>query len=530
MDLGIITHQWMQRGRLEGADRPAMSFEDKETWTYRELHERVNKYANALLDLGAQRGDRVAILMYNSIHYWALYLAIARAGCIAVRLNWRLTGEELAFALKDSGTTILCMHDVFADTILPVLGETDVEEMVGFDYEGPALPDRVHGQQRFESADPSEPPVQRPAADDTCMLMYTSGTTGRPKGALWTHGNTLWFGALQGLHWKYDHTTTAFSVGPQYHVGAFEDHALPALMAGGHVVVFKSGNYQVERLVEIIEKQRVTDALIYPNMLYDLLSSPRVNEFDLSSIRTITCGGMAILPWALRKLREDFPQVNLEQVYGLTEGGAMTTTMPIEYTDKHPNSVGKPLPFNEVRIARRDDERTDAAPDEIGEVWVRSPGLLGVYYNRPEATAETFVDGWCKTGDLGRMTEDGFLYITGRAKDMIISGGENIYPVELETILTDHPEIKDAAVIGVPDAKYQETVCAVIVCNNDATVTEDDIIEYSRSRLAGYKRPRYVVFLDELPRTPSGKVLKRVLRDDYEGLGTRRPEEATEPQ
>lgn len=307
MDTSIITRAILQPARTEAADRPALSLAET-TWTYRDLARHTNIYANGLLKLGAVRGDRIGILLLNSLEYWALYLAITRIGAIAVRLNWRLTTDELFYALEDSGTTIICAHDRFLSMIpLPESGGSSRITVV-FPYDSPPDPSRtdVIWLQDFEASSSDEPDVPLPTAEDPCMLMYTSGTTGKPKGALWTHGNSLWFAAMQAMHWHYDATTVALSTGPLFHVGSFEDHLLPTLVCGGHAVITPSGGFSYKRAIEMIEKYQVTDSLIYPFMLYDLLSADNLAEISLSSMRRVTAGGSPLLPWAVRKFQEVF--------------------------------------------------------------------------------------------------------------------------------------------------------------------------------------------------------------------------------
>jgi fatty-acyl-CoA synthase len=360
--------------------------------------------------------------------------------------------------------------------------------------------------------------VPLPQLDDAAMLMYTSGTTGRPKGALWTHGNTLWIAAMEATHWQYSSSTVAMTTGPLYHVGGFEDLLLPALYSGGHAVMSRSTGFSVERALDVIEQHGVTDCFLFPVMIYDAVNLPNISARNLSSLRRIVTGGSPILPWAVRKLGEVLPEVGLNIAYGLTEGGAITSAMDPKFAEQHPDCVGRPLPLTEVRIVK--DDGSEAPPGEDGEVWVRSPSVSSEYWNKPEESAKTFVDGFCRTGDAGAIVGPGLLKITGRKKDMILSGGENIYPAEIEAILTEHEAIKDAAVIGVPDARFHEAVCAVLTRQPGTEISEDEVIAYCRQRLAGYKKPRHVVFVDELPRNPTGKVLKYVLRDEYRHLGS----------
>lgn len=522
MFTGIITRNVVQKARGDAAQAPAISLETDRTWTYAELAEQTNRYANGLLARGVVPGDRVGMLLTNSLEYWAVYLAVTRIGAIAVRLNWRLTADELRYALTDSGTTLLCLHGRFAETIAPVLSETPVRESVVFVLDETADAGTLDGAQRQEvlsGGDPGEPPVADPVETDPCMIMYTSGTTGYPKGALWTHGQTVWFGAIQALYWRYDENSTHLGTTPMFHVSGFEDCVLPVLLSGGHVVHMRSTGLTVDRIVEVLRHHRCTDVFLLPATIYQWMSWSELDRVDVPDLRRVVTGGSPILGWAVDRIRGRFPQVRMEQVYGLTEGGAMSTAMDPERLDEHRTSVGRPLPLTEIKIV--DPASLETLPAESdGELWTRSPSVCGVYWDKPEATKETFVDGWCRTGDLARITSDGFIYIIGRTKDMILSGGENIYPAEIENVLADHPDIQESAVVGVPDPKWDETPCAAVVLAPGASLTEDDVIGYCRERIAGYKRPRYVVFVDELPRNASGKILKRSLREEYAHLGT----------
>jgi fatty-acyl-CoA synthase len=247
-----------------------------------------------------------------------------------------------------------------------------------------------------------------------------------------------------------------------------------------------------------------------------MLALPDLETYDLSSLRRIMSGGDPLLPWAIERIRDLYPQIDITQVFGLTEGGAISTSTSREHSLSYPDSVGLPMPFTEVSL--RDDDGAQVSPGEVGEIWVRSPGVSPMYWNKPAESAATFVDGWCRTGDLGRMNEGGLLVIAGRKKDMIRSGGENIYPAEIEDVLCRHELIREAAAVAVPDEKWIESVCAVIVLVEGATLTEDEVTSFCAERLAGYKRPRYVLFVDALPRNPSGKVLKRDLREQVRSL------------
>lgn len=514
MFTGIVTRNLLQPARGGGAQRPALSLETGQTWTYGELAERANRFANGLLEQGVRPGDRVGMLLSNCLEYWALYLAVTRIGAIAVRLNWRLTGPELGYVLTDSGTTLLCLHGRFVPTIEPILVETPVEKTIVFvlepDLDAATLPGAAV-QAVLENADPREPAVPDPVEADPNMIMYTSGTTGFPKGALWTHGQTLWFGAVQALYWQYDDTSVHLATTPMFHVSGFEDCVLPVLMRGGHAVIMRSTSLTVDRIVEVLAHHRCTDVFLLPAIIYQLMAWSELDEVDLSHLGRVVTGGSPILGWAVDKMRLRFPQVRMEQAYGLTEGGAMTSVMDPDRLDDHRTSVGRPIPLTEVKVV---DPVTldELPPDSDGELWTRSPSVCGVYWGNPEATAETFVDGWCRTGDLARITADGFIYIIGRLKDMILSGGENIYPAEIENILAEHPAIQEAAVIGVPDPYRGQAAKAFVVLRaGAAALTLDDLRAFLADKLGRHEMPASLEVRASLPHTPVGKLAKRDL-------------------
>jgi fatty-acyl-CoA synthase len=341
------------------------------------------------------------------------------------------------------------------------------------------------------------------------MLMYTSGTTGQPKGALWSHGTTTWWASMQVMEWGLIPQTVTMVTGPMYHIGALENYALPTLAVGGRVVVLRSRNFNIRQTLEIASKQQVTDILLFPSMIYQMLQDPEIDKLDLRCIRRVFSGGDPLLPSATEQMRDRFGWIDIVQVYGLTEGTPIVACSGPGQSRDRPETVGRAFPFAELSI--RDDSGVALPPGEVGEIWTRSPANALGYWRKPEATAATFVDGWCKTGDLGTI-ENGALRIAGRKKDMIRSGGENINPGEIENLLLRHPKIADAAVVGIPDPRYTEAVCAVVVLADGQQMSERDVIDYCSAGLAGYKKPRKVVFVDELPRTASQKIIKYELR------------------
>lgn len=520
MDTSFVVRQPLLDGSRVNADSPALHFGASESLTYRELADRVSRLAIGLRQSGVRPGDRVAILMHNKLEYWITYFAITRISAIAVRLNFRLTGDELEYAINDSGSSV-----VIADPGLLARIDDRRDRLAAFRYvvTGPASPaERLEHLDDLFAADGSavdEIPV--PDASEPAMIMYTSGTTGRPKGAMWTHSNTMWFGAMQLAEWGFTADTVIFVAGPLYHVGALEDYSLPTLIAGGQVVFLESGGFDIVTALTIAAQRRVTDLTLFPSMINQMLQLPNLDSFDLNSVRRIFTGGDPLQLWAVEAIAERFPGVDVVQVYGLTEGTpiAACNAPGAAFTD--PSKVGRAMPFAELSV--RDDEGVTLDDGQVGEVWTRSPANANVYWGQPEATAATFVDGWCRTGDLGRL-DDGRLSITGRKKDMIRSGGENVYAREVEDVLMRHDHVIDVAVIALPDSIYGESVGAVIVAENvgesERGRITDELREFCAQRLAGYKRPKHYVFVAELPRTPSQKIQKFVLRDQYAHLGS----------
>ncbi|MEU6561506.1 class I adenylate-forming enzyme family protein [Nocardia nova] len=493
----------------------AMSFGGRNRLTYHQLRDKSLRYAAALRALGLTRGDRLGLMLFNDVEYLPLYFAAMRLGVITVRINFRLAPAELEFILADSGCRAVIVHGSLAEKVEPIRDATGVRTFIVKPDTPDSIPLWAEAFEILEDRDPIDATASI-APDDPIALIYTSGTTGRPKGAVWTHRNTVGTATMQALRWQFSQRTVALVPGPLYHGGGFEAVLAPALLMGGRAVYMESGNFSVDRLLEVIREERVTDCLVFSFMFNDLLRYDDLEDRLSDSLEHIIIGGDTMMPWVVGELRRRLPRVRLTQVYGLTEGGAVATTLEDEFFDSQPKSVGRPLPLAEVKVV--DETGAEIGIGEEGEIWVRSPGVCAGYWQRPEANRETFSGGWCRTGDLGYVNADGFLVLAGRAKDMIRSGGENVYPAEIEKVLTGFPGIGDAAVIGVPDSTYNEVGCAVIVRAGDAVPDPDELRTLCRSALASYKIPKYFVYREELPRNASGKVLKYLLRAEYEKL------------
>lgn len=512
MDIGHFTRRMYRAPDERLKQKMAVQEEAGRSWSFAELHEKSNAYANQLLKIGVKKGDSVGILLYNCLEYFALYFAIGKVGAIAVRINFRLTANELEYILNDSKTRILCFYEELSEKITPIYEKICTEHFICLSNNR-KIPPWADDWNVLSNGSTEEVDNNQISINDPVMLMYTSGTTGRPKGALWTHNTTFWFSTIQIMQWGFSGNEIAMTTGPLYHVGAMEDVALPILLMGGTVIITKSRGFELERVLKVVEKEQVTDCFLFPFMIYDMLNLPNLSDYQLAHLKTIYTGGDPLMPWAIEEIYRLYPQVGIVQVYGLTEGQPIATCLNPKYSITKSKTVGKPLPLTEVRVIKEDG--IEALPGEVGEIWIKSPGVSEGYWEKPQATAETFCNGWCKTGDLGKFDEDGFLSVAGRKKDMIRSGGENIYAAEIEDVFYRHEAIKAVSVIGIPDKKYIEVVCAVIVLKEDSNISEEELIQYSKQFLASYKTPKKIVFVDDIPRTPSGKVKKFVLRNKY---------------
>ncbi|MCG3754522.1 class I adenylate-forming enzyme family protein [Amycolatopsis sp. Poz14] len=499
-------------------DSPALAIGTADPLSYAELRERELVLATALRRDGVRPGDRVALLLRNCTDYVALYLALGRIGAISVRLNWRLTAAELSYQLRDSAASTVIFDAEFGERLAGIRDEVPARTYVARAGSDAAAPGWAVPLEEFAfgGADGEFPDV---GPDEPLTLMYTSGTTGRPKGALLSHRNAVWIGTIQALSWKFDRTTVALTQGPLFHAGGFEVLLLPALLRHGTAVTFPSGGFTLESMLAAARRHSATAMLVYSFMLAEFGGIDGLEALVPPSLRRIVTGGDTIMPWVYDVVEKRLPGVNLTQSYSLTEGGAVALHLDHTVARGRETSVGVPQPMTQVRIV--DPLGTEVPTGEVGEIHLRSPGVGIGYWNRPEETAETFAGGWCRTGDLGRVDADGFVTLAGRAKDMIRTGGENVYPAEVEKVLTGHPGVHDAALIGVPDAKLAEVGCAVVVAEPGASPCEEDLRRYLAERLAKYKIPRYFAFVRELPRTASGKVVKYLMKETYANLGER---------
>jgi O-succinylbenzoate-CoA ligase len=484
-------------------------------FSYRELDARSNQIANALAGLGIRKGDRVALLLMNGPEFVESFFGVAKLGAVVVPVNWRLVPDELAFILKDSGSRALIYGGEFAEQVADLqgrgaegtdivhwlhVGDADSRADFALDYAA------LQGE-----ADEAQPEISA-RDEDLLYIMYTSGTTGLPKGAVHTHASALWalltIGATADTRYRDRYLLSL----PLFHVGALTP-LTGNVYRGCTTVVMRA--FDPVQSWELIRDEEITTALAVPAMLNFMLQAYQKMQdgYEIPADLRWIMSGAAPVPVTLI---EAYAKLGIEvhQVYGLTETcGPACLTSPDEALAKV-GSTGKAFFHTEVRVV--DEAGRDVEPGQPGEVLVRGRHVMKEYWNRPEATAETLRDGWLRTGDVATIDKDGCIYIQDRTKDMIISGGENVYPAEIENAILGHPQVAEVAVIGQPSERWGESPLAVVV-KAEPELRAEDVLDWCRGKLARFKLPKAVEFVDEIPRNPSGKVLKRLLRERFPG-------------
>ncbi|GAA5036081.1 long-chain fatty acid--CoA ligase [Microbacterium fluvii] len=509
-DISPVRH--LQRHAAQHGAATAVVYEGRE-WTYREFADEIHRFAAALRADGIGPGDRIAYAGVNSITFIAGYFAAAWVGAAFVPLNFRLAGPELRAILLDARPDVLVAEPYHAGLIDPFLGELSVRRPLLVDDDAAAASDvsLAADWQSYEafrrSATGEAPPVTR-HEDDLAVVLYTSGTTGRSKGVLLTHGNIWW-------NWVNVDTVVDTRVGdvylavaPLFHIGGLNALTLRTLTRGGTVVVRRA--FDPAQALDDLVNLRVNTMFVVPAMLAAIGRQPGFADADLTALRSTIAAGAPVPPALIASYAER--GVYLQQAWGLTETSPFATYLESGKTLDKLGSCGVPMPYTEVKIV---DPATHAEVDEAtttGELWVRGPNVSSGYWNNPEATAAAFTpEGWFRTGDIGYRDADGYFFIVDRLKDMIISGGENVYPAEIENVLNAHPMITDVAVVGVPDEKWGEAVCAVVSLR-EGTISLDEVRDFAALSIARYKLPTRLLVWDEVPRNGAGKLDKPTIR------------------
>ncbi|MBW2061464.1 MAG: long-chain-fatty-acid--CoA ligase [Deltaproteobacteria bacterium] len=501
-------------------ERDFMVFEQRRL-SYLEVSERINRLAQALIELGVGPGDRLGMLSVNCPQYIEAYFATAKMGAVFVPLNFRAKADELAYMINTSEAKVLFVGERYLEMLQEMLPKlSGLGKLISLDrtFEGMlAYEDLVASgsdEELFAELDD----------DDTTILMFTSGTTGRPKAVPLTH-NTFSTYILDNVDpADPDIEEKNLLTVPMYHVAGIQ--GMLAAVYGGRTLLLMR-QFEVQEWLETVQLEQANRAMLVPTMLKQVIDFPDFSSYDLSSLQVITYGAATMPFEVIKRAIKALPEVSFINAFGQTETGSTITTLSpedhlIEGSEEEQkkklrrlsSSIGRPLPDVEIRII--DEAGKEVGPNEVGEIVARGPRIMSGYWRDEQKTTQAFTpDGWLRTSDMGWMDEDGYIYLTGRADDMIIRGGENISPREVEEVLNSHPKIEASAVIGVPDEEWGQEPLAVVELKKGETATKEEIIELCRSNLASFKRPRSVIFVDELPRSSLGKLLRKQLADEY---------------
>ena len=490
------------------------TIDGKRRKTWKELGARVTKLAGALKKLGLSKGARVAILALNSDRYFEYYYAVPWAGGVFVPLNIRLAPTELIFLMNDSGTEILLVDDEYAYMLPAFAGKLETVRHVVHISDQATQADTIDYETVIDAADPV--PDTLVGGSQLAGIFYTGGTTGLPKGVMLSHDNIV-FNALNALIvTDYGSDTHYLHTAPMFHMSDATSIYGLTMVQGTHVFIPK---FDPESTLQLIESEKITNVTLVPTMINRLVNFSQVQDYDLSTLNRIWYGASPMPLEVMKKAIEIIPGCRFAQSYGMTELSPLATILEekfhqLENPSKKIKSVGRAVPAVEIRIV---DERDQEVPrNTVGEVVVRGDNIMLGYWNRPEETVNAVRDGWMHTQDAGYMDEDGFIYITDRMKDMIISGGENIYSSEVENEIYEHPAVESCAVIGIPDDQWGENVHAIVTLKTGAFATEEELITFCKKRLVGYKCPRSFSFQSEpLPLSGAGKILKSKLREHF---------------
>jgi len=499
----------------EFPDKAAIIFNDEVT-TYAQLNECAARFGNAMTSLGLKPKDRVAVILKNRAEFSEIIYGLVKAGMTLVPVNWRLTPEEMSYVINNSDACAVVVCEEFLEKVAPIKSELTNVDSGHYIFLGDNRPDDMHDYEKLLAAASGSEPGYEGKSSDPFFIGYTSGTTGFPKGAITPLGD--WEMKVMSLFTllRLSDDDVQLLTMPLFHMNAINTSSA-SHYSGQTVVVME--RFRPEEALRLIEKHKATFSSMVPTMYNRLKNLPKdaFDKYDNSAMRSLLQSS-APLPFSTKQwIVENFKNAGLHEIYGGTEAGAVTYLPPEEQL-KRKGSVGMGLPMVEIKLV--DDDGNEVPQGEVGQ-FISRPlegamlGKVTEYYKDKKSTKKSFKGGWFYSGDMARMDEDGFYYLIDRKFDMIISGGENIYPVEIEGVLYKHPKILECAVIGVPDEEWGESVKAVVVLKEDETATEEEIINYGREHLAGFKIPRSVDFTDELPKTDTGKILKKIIKAPY---------------
>ena len=508
----MVVGELFERAASRYPNKEAIIYKDTRL-TYQQLNSRVNSLANALIAMGLKKQDRVALILDNCYKYVEIIGACAKAGVILAPISTKLK-DELDYILGNAEPRVVFVGKNHADKIKPQYGY--VEKVVCVDDDS----SDYLSYEKLIAEYPDDEPTVEVDESEIILLYYTSGTTSLPKGAALSH-KAIVANAVNGIiEAKLGHDDVNLSVHPLFFTAPVNCLVIPLIYVGGTTVIVDA--FEPELFLSMVQKEKITIVVVVPTMVIRLLQYPSIDDWDVSSLRAILYGSAAMPESVINEAIAKFGNI-FHQGYGLTETTCFATMLSADqHVNRDPNrkiarlrSCGREVVNTRVRVVRKDNTDVLRDMEDVGEILIKGDNLLDRYWNMPELTEETIKDGWFYSGDLGVMDEDGYVYIVDREKDMIVSGAINIYPREVEEVLFKHPSIVEVSVIGLPDADWGEKVTALVVLKDGEKATEDELIRYTKEHLATYKAPKAVLFVDDLPKGPTGKVLKRVLKEDY---------------
>ena len=494
-------------GSYHNKEKIALIFKDK-SYTYEELNKKANKIANSLIELGLKKGERIAVLAKNCEEWVFSFFGAAKSGGIIVPVNIYLKPPEIEYIVKDSEVSYFIVDEEFIPRVESIRGNLKgIREFISLGEA--AIPNYLQFK-KLENGGAEEPPVEV-GLKDALTIAYTSGTTGEPKGVVITHGNRIW-GVFANIDAYGITRRDVYLCLPSLSWAAgFQHNFLATMYQGGTVILMPSGAMHLEKVVKMIERHCVTMAFVVPTLIKQWVDRPELKKYDISSFRVLSTGSEMLGSSLVHRFHELYPKLPICQAYGLTEGPMFALVLKKEYALEKADRTGKPGLNTIVRLVN--EKGRDVSVGEQGEIILRSPEVMREYWKKPEATQETLRDGWLHTGDLGTKDKDGFVAITGRKKDMIISGGLNIYPAEIENVIYRHDKVAEVAVIGIPDSKWGEVAKATVRVKANKVLTKEELIDLCKQELATYKIPKQFDFVKyKLPRNASGKLQKWKLK------------------
>ncbi len=490
-------------------DKTAIVFKDRRL-TYRELNQRVNQLAHGLLDLGLKKGDKLSIMLNNCSEWIEIAIACGKTGVIAVPINFRFTGQEVEHCVNDSDSRFIIVGEEFLPVIEPVKENFTHVASDNYIVVGENATEQFQEYEAFIASYPDWEPDIEILESDILYIGYTSGTTGKPKGAMFSHRSRLFMQGYSAAEFQLGPSDIQLLVMPLFHSNGLVFGLMGCTM-GGTVVITQP--FDPVEFLSLIEQEKVNYVSVVPTILNIIFSFPEevTKEYDVSSLSKVICSSSPLLSSVKEKTLQFFESAELSEFYGSSEAGLVTILHHREAPEKV-HCVGRPCMGMNVKIFNPDGEELPSG--EVGELYSWGVSFEG-YYKQPEATDQAFLGEWLTVGDMARMDEEGYVYLVDRKQDMIISGGENVYPTEVEEVMSKHPAVAELAIIGVPDEKWGESIKAVVVLEPGAEADQEELIKYCRENLADYKCPKSVEFTNELPKTLTGKILRRLVREKY---------------